>query len=486
MKFEKRDRKAAVTSTVTIILALFALSPGVLADPAKQRLAIVYTERVRPYETLKNGILQRLGNKLMIRTFALSDKVETRVVEKDLVDFAPAVTVSIGNRSSGFCNVLDIAPVISAYDTRLLDKQNPFCILQHLQPAAKKVTAVVDKNITDRQSDFLVRLAAGYGLDLSVRKTKPERWRELLFDSDAIVFGWGASIINVGSKNGPSRNGPVVAVVDRSIDAYRQLEQHCIQQLPRIDKTIDLHLLKDSRLRRKLTKTAPTAIVCIGANSYRSCRFMQNKCRVSIVLKTKPITGDASRWGNLSGVSMFVEPKAQTEALSLLVKEPLTLAVPYDPENTELLVLKALLDIQNSITLIPLPVSDSSQASKLITRAFHDYDGIWAIPDQSISVTPIRGLLLEESLQRKKILVAMMHPYAKRGAAMSVSSVGREDALLRKVVELINERLSRPGCAGRVVSPPVSISLNVRTIKGLNYEVPASLLERAEFVFGKE
>jgi ABC-type uncharacterized transport system substrate-binding protein len=165
----------------------------------------------------------------------------------------------------------------------------------------------------------------------------------------------------------------------------------------------------------------------------------------------------------------------------------MTLAVPYDPENTELLVAKAVLEEQDKITVIPLPACDSSQASKRITKALDTYDGIWVIPDKTISVAPIQKFLLEESLRRKKILVAMMHPYTKRGAMMAVSSVGKNnDALCEKIVTLINERLNKPDSVGCIVPPSVSISLNARTIKKLNYKLPRSLLARAESVFGQE
>ena len=70
---------------------------------------------------------------------------------------------------------------------------------------------------------------------------------------------------------------------------------------------------------------------------------------------------------------------------------------------------------------------------------------------------------------------------------MAVSSVDEnESKLCDKMVGLINERLNQPNCTGKIVSSPVFISLNLRTIKKLNYKAPESLLDKAEFLFGKE
>jgi hypothetical protein len=108
------------------------------------------------------------------------------------------------------------------------------------------------------------------------------------------------------------------------------------------------------------------------------------------------------------------------------------------------------------------------------------------IPAKIISVEAIQGLLLEESLQREKILVTMMHPYTKRGAVMAICGVGKNtDSLCQTVIELADDRFEKKSKVGKLLWPEASISLNLRTIKKLNYDVPKSLLDKAEDVFGK-
>ena len=102
-------------------------------------------------------------------------------------------------------------------------------------------------------------------------------------------------------------------------------------------------------------------------------------------------------------------------------------------------------------------------------------------------VEPVKKYLLEESLQRKKVLVTMMHPYTRAGAVMAVSSAGKDDAALcKKVAELVRWSLSSSKVSGRIISPPVSVSLNMRTIKRLGYKSPESVLSKADFVFGMD
>lgn len=477
-------------SILIVVLTTFVTFAGLqscLAASETGRLAIVHLKDIKPYRNLSDGIIRRLAGKLQIKTFELDNKVSNKEVSRALRNFNPDVIACLGHIAHEFCDGLDIAPIVLAYDTKLLAKQNPFCVLEYLQPRAKTVVAVVDKGVTDRQGDFLVALAGRYDLRLSVKKVKPPSWEELLSGKDAILLGQGALVIDIGSKNVFFRNESVIAVVDRSIAAYRRLAQQCLRELPKIDEVIDLsNARSDAELRQKLKKSKPATIVCIGANSYQRCKFMQRNCRILIALKTEPVKNLSKESNVLSGVNMFTEPREQLQALSSLVKGPLKLVIPYNPENTELVVLKALLDARD-IELVALPISNSRDASKALTKAFRNYDGVWVISDRTISVTPVQRFALEESLRRKKILVAMMHPYTRGGAAMAVSSVGKNDnALCDTMVELINEYLHQPNTAGRVASPPVSISLNVRTIKKLNYKVPQSLLKRADFVFGKE
>ena len=469
------------------IIAVLAGSGRCLAAPGKPRVAIIYLDGIKPYQDLNNVIVYKAGNKLNVRTFELPHGIENRVVEQNIRRFNPDVIVCIGHRAQEFYDSLDIAPVVLVYNSNLLGKLHPFSVLQYLQPKAKKVVAAFDKDITDSQADTLIALANRFNLNLSIKNAKSSSWKALLSGSNAIILGQGMLIIRTGPAKVISAGRPVVSVVDRSIETYKDLEQSCVRALPKIDATIDISDgAEQSSISKKLARINPAAIVCIGANSYHHCKSIQDNYPVLIVLRTGLMVRDINRWGGISGVNMLIEPKEQVEALSMLVQKPVTLTLPYNPENSELPVLKALLEPQSDVTFVPLPVSDSSRASRLVAKAFDNYDGIMVIPDRTISVAPIQKLLLEESLRRRKILVAMMHPYTKRGAMMAVSGVGKnKDALCEKIIELVNERLSHSLARGKIISPPVSISLNVRIIERLNYKIPKSLLDRAESIFGQ-
>jgi ABC-type uncharacterized transport system substrate-binding protein len=488
MNSTEHYRKTVVIGAAAATVLLFASLPGTLASDGRYRVAVVHLKQIKPYHDLSDAIVHKLERKLETKVFGLNGDIEQQVVEQQLNKFGPDVTVAIGRKAHQFCQQREIEPLVLAYNTGLLTEPNPFCMLQYLQPKTKKVVAILDQGLIGSDADPLPAVAKRWGLELVIEEPKAVSWENLLSGNDAIILGGGVLMIKVGPAKTTSAYGPAVAVVDRSVDTYRRLEQHCVRQLPQIDEIIDIaDIGKDDHLKEKLTNAEPAIILCLGTNSYQHCKFLQDRCQVLIAFEAEPVNKNISHWGTLSGVCMFVEPRDQFAPLSLLVTELVTMAVPYDPENTELLVAKALLEDQGNITLIPLPASDSSHASKQINRALDTCDGIWAIPDQTISVAPIQKFLLEESLRRKKILVAMMHPYTKRGAMMAVSSVGENnDALCEKIATLINERLNQPDSVGCIVPPSVSMSLNVRTIKKLNYKLPEFLLARAKNVFGQE
>ncbi len=476
-----------VTIVPVTALAIILLPLGVASSFARagdKRLAIVYLGQIKPYQSLSDEIADNLRGRLDIQMFELNRKSGGRELAGRLKSFAPDVVVCIGGKAYEVCSRLDIAPVILAYNTELINEQDPFCILRYLQPAAKKIIAVVDRNLDRQRRELLTALAKRYGFSLSINKTGFCSQDELL-RGDAVFLSGGVLIINSG-RNRASGNGSFVVVTDRNCSTYRQLEQQCLSGLAKADEIIDLGNYTESMLRARLQKTKPAVIICIGAGAYQRCRFMGNKCTVSVALRTKS-TDDMGHWGSLSGVNMFIEPAEQTRILSLLVDKPLKLALPYNPENTELFVLKSLLSINNGIELIPLPVCSAKDVGWILEKALREYDGVWVIPDRTVSVGPVRKMLLKESLRRKKLLVSMMHPYSKAGAAVAVSSTAKDNSVLRdKVVELIKAVLNRPTAAGKIVSSPVYISLNIRTLKKLNYKVPESLLSRAEYVFGKD
>jgi len=486
MKYRKQYSRYVLVALMVLVVIMSVGLPSAPAGSTKHRLAIVYTGRIKPYENLRDVIVEQFGDKLELKKFQINSTSDILNIENGLKNFEPAVIVAIGNMASEYCSSLNIAPVVLAYDTKLISRQNPFCVVKYLNPKAKKLVAIVDEEMAPSQREFLISLAGGYGLALEVKNAKPDIQDELLCDNDTVFLSQGILIINVNSEYKAPQGNCVIAVVDRSVESYKLLEKRCLSGLPNIEQVIDISELKGRDLRNILKKSNPSAIICVGSNSYKNCKFMQDSCRLSIVLKTKPVDADISRWGKLSGVNMFIDPEEQIVLLTELVKEKLKLAILYDPQNSEEVILKILLVPQDDIEFIALPVSNSNRVSDAITGAFSDYDGIWLIPDAVVSIAPIQNLLLEESLRREKILVTMMHPYTKAGALMSVSSVDENELdLCRRMAGLINERLDNPNCAGRVVSSPVYISINLRTAKNLKCEVSKSLLNRAEFVFGK-
>jgi len=468
-----------------VAVFLLAACPHVCgAEAGKGRIAIVGVKGIKPYQQFSNTLADKLGSKAVVKEFELGELSGRDALAKDLADFRPDIAICIGRKTYKFCDSRGgIAGIISVYNTDLFSEQNPLSALRYLQPGPKNVTAVFAKDTPVSQGESIATTARRFNFDLSVTKSGDISWRRLVDDFDAIILSEGVLIIKSFSVGTALGTGPVVAVVDRSIPMYKEMERICLSGLPPIDKVIDF---SEGELESMLADTGAGLILCLGANSYQRCSFMRTECPVLAAAKTRQITGDTSGWAAVGGLSLFVGPKTQAEILAVMLPKAVTLAVPYNPESTELWMLKALLDVRGKITLVPLPCLDSGRAAKLITRAFGSYDGIWVVPDKTISVAPIQKLLLEESLRRKKILATMMHSYTKFGAVLAVSGVGQNsDVLYQSLIGLVNERLARPNGAGTIASLPESVSVNVRTAKILNLNIPKSLLNSAENVYGK-
>lgn len=478
-----------IPRAVIIALIILTTSGLVTVKTGKDQLAIVYTKDIKLYEDLKNTIVKHFKNKLEINVFETSRDRNSRLLEHKLKKVKPAVIVSIGNTSAEFCSKLGIAAVIAAYDGNLLSRQNPFSTLNYLRPKAKKLVGLFDSRLAKSRSDFLTSMAAGYNLKLTVESAKPDSVEQLFTGNDALYLSRGALIFNCDVKNNTPKNGGTIIIADRSIKVYRQLGEICLAQLPGINKVIDISALKNDQLHKRLVKEKPANIICVGANTFSRCRTAYTDAALWVAVKTFSDKTDINQWAYLCGINTLTEPKDQIEALRLLVKKPINLAVPYDPQNSELLVLKALLTETHNISIIPLPASETKDAGKIMAKVFDDYDGLWLIPDETLCLVTFRRLLLEQSLQRQKILVTMMHTFTKAGALMAVGTVGDCDAescICHKVIDMINQHLSQPEHVEKLIPATAYLSVNVRTAEKLNYIPPVSLLNRADFIFGKE
>jgi len=486
MKPEKQFKKAFSIAAAAAVM-LFLSLPHTSQAAEKHRLAITYLKQIKPYADLNDAIVSRLQNKLQVKSFALDLEGDNRLASEHLTAFGADIVCSIGHRAREFCQSLNVANIIAVYDTDLLNEAGPFHALSYLQPNAAKVVAIDDNSDTQKTAQVL-RQAKEFGLKLTTKSRQRFSKTDLL-ENDAVILNWEILLVNTSPKTYAGPDRPVAVVVDTGVEAYELLQRQCLEALPPIDRVvIDTNqFTKPDDLTQKLLPLQSEIILSVGANSYRYCRLLADRCRVFVVVRTPLPPGRPDAPQILEGVNVFAEPAEQTKVLNLLVSKPLTLAVPYNPANTELLLIKALLLPQNNIEFVPMPVCDTGHASRVIIEALSRYRGIWVVPDTTLSVEPIQKLLLEESLQTKKMLVAMMHPYTKRGAMMAVSGIGEDNtALCEKTVELINRRLEHPDSVPLIISPPVSVSLNLRTIKRLNCKLPKSLLQKAERVFGED
>jgi len=485
-----RLQKRAKTREIFVILAIamvwlaFSGLAKCWARAGQPKVAIVRLKGVKPYIALGDVIEQKLNGRTTVKTFEISPGIEGSAVRRYLDRFDADVTVCVGKRAYQLCEQHAISPIVLAYNTNISVESNPFSLVRYLSSNAQKIAVILNEKGREAKDRALVAQGQRFGLKVKTKHTRAESLKQLAAENDAIALERGVLIVKGNSTT--LKAGPTIAVFDGSIEVYKQLLRRCMSQLPKFDGIIDISKVKAGELKEKLVATGLSVVLCVGANSYQQCGFMKNRSQILIAVEADPIENDVEQWGTLSGVSMFANPKDCLDALGQLVKRPVIIAMPYNPENTELLVLRTLFEAEGKIEIAVLPVLNEKQAGKAITGQFDNYDGIWVIPDSTISVAAIQKFLLEKSLLEKKILVTMMHPYTKRGAMLAVSGVGgNTNELGERVVSLINEKLEDPRSIGKVVSPPASISLNVKTLRHLNYKIPQSLLNRAESIFGK-
>ncbi len=480
----EKTREIFVILAIAMVWLVFSGLAKCWAKAGQPKVAIVHLKGIKPYIALGDVIEQKLNSTTTVKTFEISPGIEGSAVQRYLDKFDADVTVCVGKRAYQLCERFGTSPIVLAYNTNISVESNPFSLVRYLSNNAQKIAVILNEKSREAKDRALVIQGQRFGLKVKTKRARVESLKQLAAENDAIALEQGVLIIKGNSTT--IKGGPTVAVFDGSIEIYKQLLRRCMSQLPKFDSIIDISKVKAGELKKKLRADGPSVVLCVGANSYQRCKFMENRNQVLIAVETAPIANNIEQWGTLSGVSMFANPKDCLDALDLLVKRSVIIAMPYNPKNTELLVLRILLEAEGKIEIAVLPVLNEKQAGKAITRQFDNYDGIWVIPDSTISVAAIQKFLLEKSLIKKKILVTMMHPYTKRGAMLAVSGVGgNTNELGERMVSLINEKLEDPRSIGKVVSPPASISLNVKTLRHMNYKIPQSLLNKAESIFGK-
>lgn len=485
--FELRTGKPRAPRLLLLASALMAVFTHIqIADAVTQKhnVAFVHLKGIKPYQSLTDLIAKNLTGKPKTKVFEIDiqNDGENRKVKDRLKSFGPDVIVCIGRKAYEFCAPFALAPIISAYDAGLFGALDPFSMIWYLKPNAKNIAVVKGGKLTESKVDELLSKAGQFGLDLTIRNTNPVSWQSLMAGSEAVIAN-GVVLIKVRDEKQISGTGPVVAIVDKRIASYRLLEEACKTQFPKIDKIITFDGDGGDSLHDKISALRPRLIICIGINSYPYCGY--SGADVVVAFSSQDWDDNISQWGYTDGVSMYIDPKGQLEILDSVVQSPITLAIPYDPQNTELFIAKAVMWSQSETKLVPVVIADPIDAGRIITKAFDNYDGLWIIPDSTLSLGPLQKLLLQESLRRQKILITMMHPYTQRGAMMSITGIEEDKtALCSRLTELIDQRLKHPQAPGRIVLPRPSVALNIRTIKKLGYNTPEKLLQTAEKIYG--
>ncbi len=453
------------------------------AKSQQDQLAIVYTRNIRPYISLKNRIVSHLEREFDIGVYELQGNQKDRHMAKDIQRFDADVICCFGDTAHQFCKQNNLRPLVLAYDTEIFSEGCPFCLVDFLNLPDKRIGVV--EHDDSHQGDH--EKLSFYDYDFTFLSPASLTWQRISQSGNIIIFDDGLVLIKAQSSAKPPTDPSAILISDNRCDYYNEIHETCLALLPNIDPIIDITDVEAKDVSATLANSNDQAIICIGSPAMASITEISVNKPIFVAIKAHPFHLHNADHTHFSAVTMFTEPRDITRVLTDMIDEDIRLAIPYSPRRTEWLVLKTLLHKHEKVQFHPIPIESTKQVGHLIDQCFHDYDGMWMIPNKVISSSAAMRMILEESLKNQKILISMMHPITKAGGMIGISSVGKDDAkLAEKVIELIYECLQTQGKKGHIISPPSSISLNLRTLKRIQLDPPKELIQRADYIYGND
>lgn len=254
-----------------------------------------------------------------------------------------------------------------------------------------------------------------------------------------------------------------------------------------VQVNLEVHTLKGSKehasdVLRPFKSEPPT--VFLTAGSLATQAVLAEHEEVPVIASLTAHLEKSRKKGNLTGVGLEFSIESQFEVMRRILPELATIGVLYGPqENQETIDRAQTLAKKLGMKLVPKPVDTSRDIPDALESLANNVDLLWGITDQLVVSSQTAEPILLFSFRNKIPFAGLSTPWVKAGSLYALErdygDIGRQCAEI--VIKILNKTNPR---TIQVVPPrKVLFSVNLKTARSMNIELPQQVIDRASQVF---
>jgi putative ABC transport system substrate-binding protein len=242
-------------------------------------------------------------------------------------------------------------------------------------------------------------------------------------------------------------------------------------------------LEKGRKLARKIRASDPALVFAIGLKAAKSAQLEIVDIPVvySMVL-------DPAKYGlntsNMTGILLEVPIERQLSTIHAMLPDLKNIGTLYDPSKTAPLIDESKRWLKsNGMSLVPTAVTNERDVPRALQALLPSVGALWLVPDSTVLTDESLRFILNTALEERVPVIGFSREFARSGAFLCLSvnygDIGRQAGqLARKIID------------GQIVLPMrplhperIEMSVNLKTAKFLNIEIPKDLEHKADEVY---
>lgn len=316
------------------------------------------------------------------------------------------------------------------------------------------------------QSPFIIRHA--------------DRFRQSL---SGIVTALICVLVNTGLASATD----VVILKSSDIAAYNQAISGFKAALPNdvVLAEYDLQgdLEKGRKLARKVRAADPALVFAVGLKAAKAAQL-----EIVDIPVVYAMVLDPSKYGlnapNMTGVLMEIPMERQLTLIKSLLPRLKHVGTLYDPSKTATLIEDARRLLKsNGADLVPIQLNSERDVPGALRALLPSIDALWLVPDSTVLTDESLRFILNTALEERVPVVGFSREFARSGALLCLSvnygDIGRQAGQLTR--KILDGHVSLP--AKPLPPDRIEMSLNRKTAKFLEIEIPRDLEEKADELY---
>ncbi len=279
----------------------------------------------------------------------------------------------------------------------------------------------------------------------------------------------------------------VVILKSSDIAAYNQAISGFKAALPNdvVLAEYDLQgdLEKGRKLARKVRAADPALVFAVGLKAAKAAQL-----EIVDIPVVYAMVLDPSKYGlnapNMTGVLMEIPMERQLILIKSLLPRLKHVGTLYDPSKTATLIEDARRLLKsNGTDLVPIQLNSERDVPGALRTLLPSIDALWLVPDSTVLTDESLRFILNTALEERVPVVGFSREFARSGALLCLSvnygDIGRQAGQLTR--KILDGHVSLP--AKPLPPDRIEMSLNRKTAKFLDIEIPRDLEEKADELF---